>query len=229
MKKRIVSFVIDKNLDIKNHLIQLDYYKGKFSSRKRRKNDFYDKLLKLSPKKSGVRIRENIGRFYLPNKRKILTSISKDVNSEWIKIETVYFKRLEKIHNHLFPFSHVKAVLSTAGGFGYSTQGRWFATSMTQNKFIAIDIAMHELMHFMFHKYYWDECAKKGLTWKQIWNIKEAFTVLLNLEFSDIRFQTDYGYPEHKNIREAIKKSWKKYHDFDKALDSAIKVAKLSS
>jgi len=226
MEKRVVSFVVDKNLDIKNHLIGLDSYKNKLHSRTKQKNEFYDKLLKLSPKRREAAIRKNIGRFYLPEKRRFLNSIAKDVNSEWAKIETVYFKRLEKIHKHPFLFSSIKAVLSTRGGFGYDTHGGWFATSMMQNKFVSVDIATHELMHFMFHKYYWKVCEKSDLSWKQIWHIKEAFTVLLNLEFPDIRFQPDYGYPEHTKIRAAIEKSWKRYHNFDKALIAAIKTAK---
>jgi hypothetical protein len=229
MKKRVVFFVINKDLDIKNHLIGLDSYKNKLHSRTKQKNEFYDKLLKLSSKKRRAAIRKNIGRFYLPEKCKFLNSIAKDVNSEWAKIETVYFKRLEKIHKHPFPFSSVKAVLSSAGRFGYNTDGRWFAASMLQNKFASIDIATHELMHFMFHKYYWKVCEKSGLSWKQIWNIKEAFTVLLNIEFSDIRFQPDNGYPEHKKIRTAIENSWKQNRAFNKALSVAINTAKLSS
>ncbi len=65
---------------------------------------------------------------------------------------------------------------------------------------------------------------QKGLLEKQIWDVKEAFTVLLNSEFSSIRFREDLGYPENKKIREAIEKSWKKNRDFDKALESAIKI-----
>jgi len=222
MKKQIVTFVIDKNLDIKNHLIGLDSYKRKLHSKTISKNEYYETLLKLPFKKRKEIIRKNIERFYSPEKNKFTRTLAKDINKEWGKIEARYFYKLEKIHGHPFPYHAVKATLSSANRFGYDVEGKWFAVSMMQNKFISIDIAMHELMHFMFHKYYWKMCERKGLSWKQIWDIKESFTVLLNTGFANLRFQSDNGYPEHKQIRLAITKSWNKYHNFEKALSSAI-------
>ena len=89
-----------------------------------------------------------------------------------------------------------------------------------------MDTAMHELMHFMFQKYYYKTCEEKGLSKEQMWDVKESFTVLLNLEFSDLRFQTDDGYFTHKKLREIIKNSWEKDRDFDKALESGIEFIK---
>lgn len=223
MKKQLVKFVINKNLDIRNHLIGLETHKNKTHSFTRRKNEKLDALLKLSKSKQKISIAKDVAKYYFPAKRKFLDSIVTDINREWLKIEKDFLTKLEKIHKKPFPYNSMRGVISSADRFGYSTNGHWFAIGMRQNKFIAIDIATHELMHFMFHKYYWKTCSDKGLSEKQIWDIKEAFTVLLNLEFSDIRFEPDYGYPEHKNIREAIEKSWKKNSDFGKTLESAIK------
>ena len=97
---------------------------------------------------------------------------------------------------------------------------------MFRNKYICIDVAMHELMHFMFHRYYDRICEEEGLTKNEMWDVKESFTVLLNLEFDDLRFQPDNGYPQHVKLREAIKESWQKNHDFDTALKSAIEYVK---
>lgn len=224
MKKQIVKFIVDKNLDIANHLIGLETYKNKIHSGVQQKNERFDKLLKLSKSKQKTAISEDIKKYYTPVKKKFLNSAATDINKEWLKIEKGFLTKLEKIYKKPFPYNSVKGILSSVNRFGYSTDRRWFAVSMFRNKFMAIDIATHELMHFMFHKYYWKTCSDKGLSWKQTWDIKEAFTVLLNLEFSSIRFEEDYGYPEHKKIRMAIEKSWKKNHDFDKALESAIKI-----
>lgn len=224
MKKQIVKFVIDKNLDIQNHLIGLDTYKNKTHSRAQQKNEKMNILLKLSKSKQKISIAKDIAKYYSLAKKKYLDSITADINREWLKIEKDFLIKLEKIHKKPFPYNSVRGVISSADRFGYSTKGRWFATGMRQNKFVAIDIATHEMMHFMFHKYYWKVCLDKGLSSKQIWAIKEAFTVLLNLECSSMRFELDRGYPEHKNIREAIEKSWKNNHNFEKALEFAIKM-----
>ena len=94
---------------------------------------------------------------------------------------------------------------------------------MFGNKYQAIDTATHELSHFMFHKYYWGACQNSGLSENRIWDIKEAFTVLLNLEFNEFRFVRDEGYAQHQKLRKIIEKSWIKNRDFDKALLLAIK------
>jgi hypothetical protein len=97
---------------------------------------------------------------------------------------------------------------------------------MFGNTFAAMDTAMHELMHFMFLTYYLETCQEQGLSERQIWAIKESFTMLLNVEFDDLQFNWDKGYPEHKELRLVIKKAWLKYHDFDKTLDKAIAFTK---
>ena len=86
-------------------------------------------------------------------------------------------------------------------------------------------------MHFMFHKYYDKVCEEKGLSPNQMWDVKEAFSVLLNIEFNQFRFQSDGGknHPIHFKLREMIKKSWEKNHDFDKVLDDAINFIKIAS
>lgn len=223
MKKQIVKFVADKRLDIQNHLIGLRTYKDKIHSQS--KNEKLDALLKLSHAKQKISIAKDIAEYYSPAKKKFLDSIVTDINKEWLKIEKDFLIKLEKIHKKPFPYNSVRGVVSSANRCGYSTEKHWFATGMKQNKFIAIDTATHEMMHFMFHKYYWKICSDKGLSFKQIWDIKEAFTVLLNLECSSMKFEPDLGYPEHKNIREAIEKSWKKSPNFERALESAIKMA----
>lgn len=224
MKKQIVKFVIDKNLDIANHLIGLETYKNKVHSRAQQTNERFDNLLKLPKSKQKTAISKDIKKYYTPLKNKFLNSVVADINKEWLKIEKDFLTKLEKIHKKSFPYNSVKGVVSSANRFGYNPNQRWFAVSMFRNKFMAIDIATHELMHFMFHKYYWKICSDKELSWKQIWDIKESLTVILNLEFSNIRFEEDYGYPEHKKIRTTIEKSWKKNHNFRKAIESAIKI-----
>ena len=225
MKKQIVKFVIDKKLDIINHFIGLNSYKRNIDRGfQQQKNEKYEKLLKLSTVQQNEEIENNISRYY-KNEIK-LNSLADDINNEWIN---TFIKKMEDVHKNPFPHKNIRGVLSSGSRFGYKIEEEWFATNMFNNKFMAIDVATHELMHFMFHKYYWNLLKGKGLSENIMWDIKEAFTVLLNLEFDDFRFQPDHGYPPHKNLREVIEKSWNKDHDFNMALESAVKSIALTT
>ncbi len=225
---QVVKFVIDKDLDIKNHFIALDAYKiNKERGISQIKEEGSENLLKLnSNKEIQAEIEKTIEPYYRQQEK--LLSLADDINKEWIKIEKDVIHKLETIHKFPFSFTSIKGVLSSANRFGYDSNGGWFATNMRQNKYICIDVATHELMHFMFHKYYDQICKEKGLSKNQMWDIKESFTVLLNIEFNQFRFQSDNskGSPLHMALREIIKKSWEKNHDFDKALEEAIKYIK---
>jgi len=223
---QLITFVIDKNLDIANHIIALNSYRrNKERGFKQYKNDSIENLLNFkSEEEIKVEIEKSIEQYY--KKETTLISLVNDVNEEWIKIEKAFISKLEKIHKFTFPNNPIKGVLSTASRFGYNTDDGWFATDMLRNKFLCIDTATHELMHFIFHKYYDQICIKNGLSKDQMWDIKESFTVLLNLEFIEFRFQLDKGYSPHMELREIIRHSWIKCHDFDKALEEAIKFIK---
>jgi hypothetical protein len=222
MKKQIVNFVIDKDLDIENHLIGLWTYEKKLHSLVSASNERYEKLIKLSLAKRKRFIAKSLDWRYSGPKKKLLLLLAKDVNTAWARMEKDFIRRIEKIHKRRFSFRAVRGVLSSADRFGYNLEKHWFATSMFRNTFAATDTAMHELMHFMFLKHYLKTCRGAGLSEQQIWDIKESFTTLLNIEFDDLRFNWDGGYPEHKELRAVIKQSWLKYHAFDKALADAI-------
>ena len=76
---------------------------------------------------------------------------------------------------------------------------------------------MHELWHF----YTWQRFGSDYETrlGKQKYNdIKEALTVLLNIECADLfpEGMTDNGYPQHKELREKIVGIWKDTKDIEK-------------
>lgn len=223
MKSSHIKFVIDQKLDIENHLIGVQSYKEKLHSRHKRINKRYEKLLKLSVVKRRSFIKKEISGFYSSKNKSKLENIRNDSQKYWDKIEKTFFLRVKNVFGNSFPHSLIKGVFSTAGRFGYSTKNKWFATNINSNKFVVAEVAMHELFHFVFHFYFWKECEKYKLSWKQIWDIKEATTVLLNSDFSDLRLNSDNGYPEHKKIRDFISKEWKKNKDFEKVLDKTCK------
>ncbi len=225
-KNQIVTFVVDKDIDIANHFIGLNAYKrNKDRGFQQNTNSTAENLLKLnSDEERKLEIEKSIEPYY--KKEEKLVSLVQDINDAWIKIEKDFIHKLENVHKFPFPYASVRGVLSSASRWGYNLENGWFATSMFRNKFSAIDTATHELMHFMFHKYYDAVCKEKGLTTSQMWDVKESFTVLLNLEFDEFRFQQDDGYAPHQKLREVIKTSWQKDHDFNVALEKAIEFAK---
>ncbi len=218
-----VKFILDKKIDIQNHLNVMRNYKKRLKAGAQKRDKRIEAFLKLSQKEQRRRIDLEISGYY--KNKTLLKSLLRDINSEWLKREEKFIKRLEKIHKHPFKFKGIRGVLSTGPMYGYSTKDKWFAAKMLSNKFIVLDAAMHELMHFMFHEYYWNECKKAGLAEEKIWAVKEALTVLLNVEFADMMFGFDKGYEPHKRMREAIAKAWAKDPDFDKVLKVAIYAA----
>lgn len=223
---QIVVFVVDKERDIANHFIALRSYKrNKERGFQQQKNENLERLSELdSDEKVQIEIEKIMEPYY--KKEDKLISLAQDINEEWIKIEKDFIQRLERVHKNSFSSIQVKGVLSSASRFGYKQDEEWFATNMFNNKFLCMDTAMHELMHFMFHRYYDKVCEEKGLSSEQMWDVKESFTALLNLEFGDLRFQADKGYPPHTKLREVIKTSWEKESDFDKTLEAAIMFVK---
>ncbi len=76
-------------------------------------------------------------------------------------------------------------------------------------------------MHLYFHKFYWDSVEKK-LGKEKTSDLKEALTVLLNLEFKDLWFVEDKGYESHKELRNFIMEKWKEEKDFEKLLEKCV-------
>jgi len=80
-------------------------------------------------------------------------------------------------------------------------------------------------MHLQFHKYFWEDCEKKIGKTKTV-DLKEALTVLLNLEFRDLLLVEDKGYKKHERLRKKFANAWKETHDFSKVIDAGIKFLK---
>ena len=189
MKKTIIRFVVDEELDIENHLIRLWTYEQNIHLLNQKEVERCEKLLLLSPAWRRRYMRKELRANYSPTMKKFYAVLAKNMNVAWAKIEKDFIRRIEKIHGRPFAFTSIRGVLSSADRFGYNLKDRWFAVSMYRNEFTGgTDTAMHELMHFMFLTYYLKFCQDHGLSEKQIWDIKESFTTLLNLEFGDLRF-----------------------------------------
>ena len=53
-------------------------------------------------------------------------------------------------------------------------------------------------------------------------DLKEALTILLNLEFNDLWFIKEIGYESHEKLREFIKNQWMKNKNFDVLLNKCV-------
>lgn len=85
---------------------------------------------------------------------------------------------------------------------------------------------VHELMHFQFHHYYWEEAKKLGLSETQVGHLKEASTVLMNLYYDGILGQ-DYGYDIHQRLRKDLIKIWGETGNFENFLVKSVDLIKV--
>lgn len=107
---------------------------------------------------------------------------------------------------------NITAYLTVNNRCPYSIEENWFFVSMS--KINPVLTMMHELWHF----YTWyglgtDQEEKLG---KQKYNdLKEALTVLLNIECKDLlpADVIDTGYPQHQEVRNRILEFWEKDRD----------------
>ena len=92
----------------------------------------------------------------------------------------------------------------------YDIENNFFFVSMSISSSVRKTI-MHELWHFYtWHGLGAKELEKLGV--QKYNDLKEALTVLLNVECKDLLPEgiPDMGYPQHKELREKIVEFWKK-------------------
>jgi hypothetical protein len=89
----------------------------------------------------------------------------------------------------------------------------------------ALNTMGHELLHFHFFEHYWNKIEKQ-IGNNKTDDLKEALTVLLNLEFKDLWFKYDQGYSNHQELRKFISQQWKKKKDFNLLLKKCVEYLK---
>jgi len=137
-------------------------------------------------------------------------------------------QKLERIHKKKFPVEFIDIYYTSFPRNPYGGGKKRFWTQIymhEKDKQKLLVTIIHELMHLFFHKYYWKTCKKKGLNDEETHDIKEAFSVLINEEFKNLKLK-DKGYDSHQKIRKHILREWKKKKDFPKVLDLTIKYYK---
>ena len=158
-------------------------------------------------------------------KNPVINVIAESFNKSWNTIRKDYFSKLEKIMKESFCSKEVIVYLTASQRCPYNPNKK--NSSFHVNFFGGIPNILvtsgHELMHIQFHNSkYWKICEKK-LGNQKTHDLKEALTILLNLEFHDLLINEDRVYPNHIQLRKFIKEQWKKEKDFDVLIDESIK------
>jgi len=162
---------------------------------------------------------------YLKNmhESKIIPEIIQASNNSWKIIEKEYFKKMDKIMKYKLPNVKITAHLTSVGRcpYDYNKKKPNFKFNMFSPIPEIMHTAGHEIMHFYFHYYYWQN-VEKQIGYEKTSDLKEALTVLLNIEFRDLWFVRESGYPNHVNLRKFIQEEWKKKKDIDVLLKKCI-------
>jgi hypothetical protein len=158
------------------------------------------------------------------HKSKIIFINIKAVEKTWKEIENSFFKRMDKLMKNIFS-EEITAYLTTAGTCPYDPEEPSFMFSLLYSLPQNLQTCGHEIMHLYFHKFYWDEIEKQ-IGKEKTADLKEALTILLNLEFKDLWFVEDFGYEKHKELRKFISEAWKKENDFEVLLKKCVNYLK---
>lgn len=213
-----VNFVFDKEKDL--------YNIWRTANPKPDERDFSDilpkEVIKIARGKDFVECKFEIEKFYHKTYNNRFVGIFLEaIKKCWEVIEREYFERLSKITQKPVYIQEFTAYMTIIPKCPYSFKENWFMFGLFMSVFDVMRTSAHEIMHLQFHHYFWSDIEEK-IGKNKAWNLKEALTVLLNLEFKDLWFVTDKGYSEHKELREFIVKKWNEKKDFKYLLDGCV-------
>lgn len=151
---------------------------------------------------------------------KIIELYLQCVENVWKNIEKEFFKRMDNLMINKFD-GNIFAYLTTAGICPYDPDEPSFMFSLFYSLPKALQTCGHEIMHLYFHKFYWKD-VEKEIGKEKTKDLKEALTVLLNIEFRDLWFAEDSGYNSHKKLRNFIMEKWEEEKNFKKLLEKCV-------
>lgn len=146
----------------------------------------------------------------------------------WDSISKEYFERLERIMKLPPIKKEIAAYLINQYRCPYDPDEMWFMVSIFSSIPKAMQTSAHEIMHLYFHNSpYWHE-AEKQIGKDKTADLKEALTVLLNLEFKDLWQVRDEGKgnENQQRLRGFIAEQWKSKRDFDILIKECINYLK---
>lgn len=145
---------------------------------------------------------------------KLIPIIVKSANDSWKTVNDEFFRRLKKVMKKPIYRQSFTGYLTTMPRCPYNLGDNSFMFGFFSSIPQIMATAGHEIMHLQFHNTYWNE-VEKEIGNKKTSDLKEALTVLLNIEFRGLWYAPDKGYEMHKELRDFIAKEWEKKKDFD--------------
>ena len=198
-----VNFTYNKDKDIWCLL-----NKGKSSNNSKNPTKQYEQLVTKYGENPSV---EDVIVFiseYIAENNIDISKCLENFRKDWESISTEFKKRAEIIFSTSLP-NDVTGYLTVNSRRPYDIQDNFFYVSLQSNH--ARRTVMHELWHF--YTWYGLGVEQEEKLGKQKYNdMKEALTVLLNVECKDLLPEgvTDTGYSQHQGMREKILEYWEK-------------------
>jgi len=191
-------------------------------------DDLLAKILKANFKKAQI-----LAERYLSNHPKrqyrefIIGKELSALGDIWKKVENNFFDILSAITQKPIYENNFRCFFTSGFMCPYNQKENWFMASIWHSIPFSITTICHELLHLQFLHYYKDYLKKRGLNNKQIEDLKESLTFLLNEpEFKEIILVKDKGYPNHQKMRRQLKKIWRRDKNFSIFLEKSIKIVK---
>ncbi len=214
-----VIFKFDKEKDLWNHWHKSNW-KSSWANFK-----IHPEIKKICKEKKFEECKEELSAHLLKLQESNLIKIGIDsLEKYWREIEKEFFKRMDNLMKKTFD-KDIIAYLTTLGVCPYDPDEPSFMFSLFYSLPHQLQTCGHEIMHLYFHQFYWDKVESK-IGKEKTGDLKEALSVLLNVEFRDLWFAKDYGYEPHKDLREFILTEWKNEKDFEKLLEKCINYLK---
>jgi len=133
------------------------------------------------------------------------------IKTSWTSVEDRFFEKIEKLFGLKYHSSSIDVYLTTNSRCTYNIPEG------------AQRIIMHEIFHFYTWLAFHAELIQGGMSDLDYNNIKESLTVLLNVEFKEfMEGEIDYGYPQHKEMRERIQTLWLENKDLKSVISTLI-------
>ncbi len=216
-----VTFIFNKEKDLWNNWFAIN-----FNSKleKGRKFNNIPQIEEICKNKDFEKCKEDIENFHKKIYESFLIEeVKSSFQNAWNKINDEFFKRIEKVTGNKFPFSKITAYITTQSLCPYDYKKGSFMISLWSNLPSMLRLSAHELMHLDFHNNNWKTIQEK-IGKEKTEALKEALTVLLNLEFKDLWFVGDKGKnnENQQKLREFIKKEWLKEKNYKSLLEKCV-------
>ncbi|MDO8571195.1 MAG: hypothetical protein Q7R79_00760, partial [bacterium] len=134
------------------------------------------------------------------------------IQKNWDSISDEFEKRAKRVFGVSITDT-ITAYLTITGRFPYRIDEKYFYVSAKNTN--ANTVSMHELWHFYTWQKFSQEAESK-IGAEKYNDIKEALTVLLNIECADLmNGEVDKGYPQHQELRNKITIVWNQTKNID--------------